>query len=97
MFHLLESIRYDAANDLANPESCIPDTESRRCFGFGVPLTTEKHERRCYCSLKDPKKDSGGQKGGIVMSSSRTCGRDSPKEHVYAEPFSNWDFLKHDA
>ena len=74
MLHLLKGIGNNAPDDLPKAQTCIPDAEPRCCFGFGVPLTAEKHQAWRNCCFKDSKENPSSQKSGIIMSS---CGASS--------------------
>lgn len=95
IFDLLETIGYDASNDLTHAEAGIPNTESRRCLGFGVPLVADEDKARCNGSFEDAQEYPRCQQGSIIMCSCSASSRNAPQNHVRSKPFGDRGTLKY--
>lgn len=51
---MLECERQKAANDLACPETTVPESETRALFGLGIPLAADQSQSRYDWSFAYP-------------------------------------------
>ena len=70
---MLEAERDEAADDLSQAQARVPDAESRRLLGLGVPLAADEHQTGRNGSLEDAQEDASREQG-LVVPGSRCAG-----------------------
>lgn len=91
---VLEAVRDDAADDLAEAEAEVPERETRSLLRLGVPLAADDGEGGGDGGLEDAEEDARGEDAAVVVGGGTAGRRDAPEGHVEAEPLGGGHLLQ---